>query len=135
MRLTDHVTWNFNIIMFTAAIFLDIQKAFDTTWHPGLLHKISELHISSSLIKLVSSFLSNRKFRAIQAGVLQGSVLSTTLYSLYINDTPQTPRVYRALFADDTCIYTTDRKDSYVLRKYQRDRVVVWTLEHKDQWG
>jgi hypothetical protein len=105
--------------MFTAAIFLDIQKAFDTTWHPGLLHKISELHISSSLIKLVSSFLSNRKFRAIQAGVLQGSVLSTTLYSLYINDTPQTPGVYLATFADDTCIYTTDRKEGYVLRKLQ----------------
>jgi hypothetical protein len=39
--------------------------------------------------------------REIQAGVLQGSVLSPTLYSMYINDTPQTPSVYLALFADD----------------------------------
>jgi hypothetical protein len=37
MRLTDHVTLNFNNNMFTTAVFLDIEKAFDTTWHLGLL--------------------------------------------------------------------------------------------------
>jgi hypothetical protein len=31
MRVTDHVTVNFNNSMSTAAIFLDIEKAFDTT--------------------------------------------------------------------------------------------------------
>jgi hypothetical protein len=39
-RLTDHVTLNFNNNMPTAAIFLDIKKAFDTTWHVGLLYKL-----------------------------------------------------------------------------------------------
>jgi hypothetical protein len=40
---------------------------------------------------------------------------------LYINDTPsQTPGVNLALFADDTCIYATDRKEGYVLRRVQR---------------
>jgi hypothetical protein len=56
----------------------------------------------------------------MQAGVPQGSVLSPTLYNLYINDTPQAPVVNLALFADDTCLYATDRKESYVLRKIQR---------------
>jgi hypothetical protein len=37
MRLADHVTLNFNSNMSTAAVFLDIEKAFDTTWHPGFL--------------------------------------------------------------------------------------------------
>jgi hypothetical protein len=37
MRLTDYITLNFNSNMSTVAIFLDIEKAFDTTWHPGLL--------------------------------------------------------------------------------------------------
>jgi hypothetical protein len=37
MKLTDHVTLNFNNKMSTAAVFLDIEKAFDTTWHSGLL--------------------------------------------------------------------------------------------------
>jgi hypothetical protein len=38
MRLTDHVTLNVNNNnMSTAAVFSDIEKAFDTTWHNGLL--------------------------------------------------------------------------------------------------
>jgi hypothetical protein len=52
--------------------------------------------------------------RYMRAGVPQGSVLSPTLYNLCINDTPQTPGVNLALFADDTCLYATDRKEGYV---------------------
>jgi hypothetical protein len=130
-RLADHVTLHFNNNMSIAAVFLDIEKAFDTTWHPGLLYKLAKLH-SNNLIKLISSFLSQRKFRVsvegelstpryMQAGVPQVSVLSPTLYNLYINDTPQTPGVYLALFVDDTFlrVYVTDRKEGYVLRKTQ----------------
>jgi hypothetical protein len=76
--------------MSTAAVFLDIEKTFDTTWQPGLLYKLSKLQFSTSLIKLIGSFLSQRKFRVsaegemftsryMQAEVPQGSVLSPTL--------------------------------------------------------
>jgi hypothetical protein len=86
--------------MYTANVFLDIEKALHITWHIGFLYKSSDLKFSISLIKLISSFLSQRKFRVsvegelsatrdIQEGLPQGSALSPTLYSLYINDTPQ----------------------------------------------
>jgi hypothetical protein len=55
MRLMDHVTLNFNNKMST--VFLDIEKAFDTTWHYGLLYKLSKLEFSANLIKLLGSFL------------------------------------------------------------------------------
>jgi hypothetical protein len=95
MRLTDQVTLNFNNNMSTAVVFLDIEKAFDTTWHACMVYKLSKLEFSAGIITLISSFLSNRKFiisvegemstpREIQAGVPQGSVLSPTLYSIYI---------------------------------------------------
>jgi hypothetical protein len=85
------------------------------------------------LLRKNSSFLSKRNFgdsvegemftlRDIQAGVPQGSVLSPTLYNIYIyiNDTSQTYGVYLGLFADDTSIYAIDRKEGYVLRNFQR---------------
>jgi hypothetical protein len=43
MRLADHITINVNNNMSTAAVFLDIEKAFDKTWHSGLLYNLSEL--------------------------------------------------------------------------------------------
>jgi hypothetical protein len=72
--------------MSTAAVFFDIEKAFDKTWHLGLLYKLSELKISTSIIKLINFFLSQRIFRVsvegelstprdIQTGVPQGSIL------------------------------------------------------------
>jgi hypothetical protein len=86
--------------MSTAAVFLIIKKAFDTTWHTGLLYKLARMEFSVCLIKLISSFLSQRKFRVsvegelsmpryMEAGVPQGSALSPMLYNLNINDTPK----------------------------------------------
>jgi hypothetical protein len=73
MRLTDHVALNFNN-MSTAAVFLDIEKAFDTTWHTGLLYKLSKMDFSTSLFKLISSVSMEGEMsmpRIMQAGVVQ----------------------------------------------------------------
>jgi hypothetical protein len=67
---------------------LAIEKAFDTTWHSGLLYK---LEFSTSFIKLIASFSHGRKFkvlvegefsmpREITADVPQGSVLAPISY-------------------------------------------------------
>jgi hypothetical protein len=51
-----------------AAVFLYIEKALDATWHLGFLYKLLELKFLISLIKLISSFLSQRKFRVSVEG-------------------------------------------------------------------
>jgi hypothetical protein len=71
----------------------------------------------------------------MQTGVPQGSVLPPPLYNLYINDTPQTPGMNLALFADDTCLYATDLKEGCVLRKLQRelDSMAAWCKRWKNK--
>jgi hypothetical protein len=56
----------------------------------------------------------------MQAGVPEGSVLSPTLYntSKYINDAAQIYGVHLSLFADDTCLYVTDRNKGFVVRNF-----------------
>jgi hypothetical protein len=56
----------------------------------------------------------------METGMPQGSVLSPTVFNMYINDTPQIVGVHLALFADYTCLCATERKEGYVLRKLER---------------
>jgi hypothetical protein len=57
--------------------------------------------------------------------VPQGSVLAPVLYSLYINDAPAAPGIHFALFADDTCVYATEKHERLVLNKLQRGLIAV----------
>jgi hypothetical protein len=90
MRLADHVTLNFNNKMSIAAVFLDIEKAFDTTWHTGLLYMLYKLNFSTRMTKLILIHFYCNKIsvsvegkmstsRCMKAGMPQGSVMSPTL--------------------------------------------------------
>jgi hypothetical protein len=72
MRLADHVTLNLNNNMSTAAVLLDLEKAFDTTWQPGLLYNqptnsvalVREQTLPTERPPLFTSYL-NYKFRPV----------------------------------------------------------------------
>ena len=49
----------------TRAVALDIYKDFGKVWHAGLLHKLKSYLISGQVFGLISSFLSNRRFRVV----------------------------------------------------------------------
>jgi hypothetical protein len=68
MSLADHVTLNVNNDMSAAALFLDIEKAFDTTWHSGLPYKLLELEFLKNFIKQIASLLTDRKFNVLVEG-------------------------------------------------------------------
>jgi hypothetical protein len=65
----------------------------------------------------------------MEAGVLGGSVLSLTLYNLFINAIPLTIIVHLALFAD-TCLYVT--YSGLIQERYSKcyyfPSVMLWQL-------
>jgi hypothetical protein len=144
--LMDHVTVNLHNKMSTATLSLDIEKAFDIIWHPGLLHKLSKLQFSTSLIKVISLFVKNKnwKFRFKKKYLredkyLQGchrvqSYILILTYSLFITDeamaqVPSGP-------VSRWHVYISHRtKREPCSQKTAARRTVVWALEHKSQWG
>ena len=81
----------------TVAIFFNIEKAYDTTWKHGILQDLQDLHLQGHLTNFIKFFLINRKFSVQllnhmsdeydqETGVPQGSIISTTLFVIKINN-------------------------------------------------
>ena len=115
--VSDRIARAFNRSGATQAVALDISKASDRVWHAGLLHKRKSHGISGQIFGLIFSFLSNRWLRVVldgkssqeypvNAGVPQGSILSPTLFLVYINDHPDDVICNIAIYADDTTLYS-----------------------------
>ena len=97
-------------------IFVDLRKAFATIDHGILLKKIEYMGARRISLKLVASYLSNRKqyvsflsehssYADVVCGVPQGSILGPLLFILYINDICNISNYFTfTLFADDTTI-------------------------------
>ena len=92
-----------------------MEKAYDTTWRYGILHDLHELGLKDRLPVFIKKFpygslyagrstLSD-KFEQAQ-GVPQGSILSTTLFNIKINNIVNCldPKTECSLYVDDLYI-------------------------------
>ena len=127
------------------AVFFDLSKAFDRVWKKGLQWRLLRAGVSGQMYKWISSFLYHRVARVkldgslsrkirLCEGVPQGSVLSPTLFLLYVNDIVNTlpPRVTNSLHADDLAAWTSAEHTSTATHVMQEtiNRVSSWA----DEW-
>ncbi|GFU56462.1 probable RNA-directed DNA polymerase from transposon X-element [Trichonephila clavipes] len=62
LRVVEYIKDAIDRNQYTAAVFLDIQKAFDRVWHTGLLFKLIKYKIPPPLILLLKSYINDRSF-------------------------------------------------------------------------
>ena len=97
-------------------IFFDLTKAFDIIDHDILLYKLQHYGFRGKIHEWFASYLKNRKqftfvngekstMGQITKGVPQGSVLGPILFTVYVNDMPNSTKLIPRLFADDTNVF------------------------------
>lgn len=110
----------------TAALFLDLQKVFDTVCPGNMIYRLKELGIEGNFLRVVNSFLTERKIslkvdnnfhqaKKCNIGLSQGSVLSPLLFIIYIRDMLTDTDGICSQYADNCTVLVTG-EDSLTLQ-------------------
>ena len=119
----------------TLCAFIDIRKAFDTSWVNGALCRLHRAGIQGGMWRLVADMVTNTSSRVrayggfsaewSDGGLAQGRVLSPLLFNILINSlaadvrracqgvhldphSPSSPQLTVLLYADDLVIFAED---------------------------
>nr|KAG5714784.1 hypothetical protein BaRGS_000272 [Batillaria attramentaria] len=129
------------------AVFVDLTKAFDKVWKPGLLLKLLNRKVEGKMYRWIQDFLQYRTARVkldggsmshrvtLPNGVPQGGVVSPTLFLIFIDDIAEkmTKHVSRALHADDFAAWNASEHLSSATIRMQEavDHIGRWASD----WG
>ena len=129
-----------------AAVFFDVEKAYDLMWKEGLLIKIKRLGITGPMYNWIKDFLHERSIQVrintafsqqvnVENGTPQGSVIRPILFSIMIDDVFDNidRDIGRSLFADDVALWKMGKNIKHIMKKLQNVQEKVEQLSLK--WG
>lgn len=145
MKFCNNLYGSLNSKKISAALFIDITKAFDTVDHKILLNKLYKCGFRGTMYKWFSSYLSNRvqkvkigkyfsSFTKINIGVPQGSVLGPILFLVFLNSIFSHNFMGKTIaFADDMAYtYSCDSSVNATLEiNHDLETLRHWFKTHK----
>ena len=144
-NLTDDLFNQVNDGKTTAAVFVDLRKAFDRVNLDILVKKLKRAGVRDNVLRWCKSYLSNRsqctvangvtsEQLPIHCGVPQGSVLGPLFFLVYVNDVLNAMDDCNIkLYADDTVLYQSGINSHETAAKLQTslDLFVRWCSINK----
>ena len=139
VKLTTQIKQQFARRKNVIATFFDVSKAFDQVWHHRLIEKLLNINLGQRMTGFIQNFLKDRSImvrisniysqtRNLYMGLPQGSVLSPTLFNIFMANLPtvfaQESEV--AQFADDICLW-----QKVSLKKIKQKNPLLNTLAKK----
>jgi hypothetical protein len=149
LALTSYIESGFQKRLKTGVVFVDLTAAYDTVWKDGLIHKLYNVIPCGKMVSLLEDMLSNRqfrvfvedkssKFRFLNNGLPQGSVLSPILFNLYTSDLlPTNSRKF--IYADDLAMTYQHQNFENIENGLSEDLIPLnkyftkWRLRSKDR--
>ena len=139
MRFADRVQKELAANKHVVSVFVDVSKAFDSCDHNILIKKIKKTGLDEVGIKLIESYLKDRKQNVfvngifggsfvINIGVGQGTILGPTFFKIYIMDLHLHTNLFTIKFADDSNFIGTGNT------RYAVELLVNTELEKVSDW-
>ena len=139
------ITSSFEKGEYTLGVLIDLSKAFDTVDHQILIKKLQCYGIDGTALEWFKSYFCNRKqyisFQDISercldivCGVLQGSILGSVFFLIYVNDLFKASNTLtEVVFANDTNLFLSHKNiDSlFAIMNVELEYVSTWFKSNK----
>lgn len=141
VTLTHHVSHLLETNAYVRCLLIDFSKAFDVVDRFILISKLRNLNLAPCILNWIINFLSNRtqavkidnavsSFLPINMGVIQGSALGPSLFSIMLSDLrPLSLSNVYFKYADDTNLLVPEKSDVSLTLEF--DNLKIWAKNNK----